>query len=48
MNQNTLNLLTDAISDVGLWHWWYINDGVVQIEFCDVQPYDESKPEKEI
>ena len=47
MNKNTLNILADAISEVGAWYWWYINDDVVQMEFCDVMLYDESKPKKE-
>lgn len=47
MNINTLNILADAISDVGSWHWWYIKDDMVHIQFCDIQLYDESKPEKE-
>ncbi|SFE81373.1 hypothetical protein [Succiniclasticum ruminis] len=47
MNINTLNILADAISDVGSWHWWYVKDDMVHIQFCDIQLYDESKPEKE-
>lgn len=47
MNINTLNILADAISDVGSWHWWHIKDDMVHIQFCDIQLYDESKPEKE-
>lgn len=47
MNINTLNILADAISDVGSWHRWYIKDDMVHIQFCDIQLYDESKPEKE-
>ena len=47
MNINTLNILADAISDVGSWQWWLIKDDMVQVEFCDVMLYDESKPEKE-
>lgn len=47
MNINTLNILSDAISDVGSWHWWVIKDDMVQIQFCDIQLYDNSKPEKE-
>ena len=26
MEQRTLNILVDAISDVGSWHWWYVKD----------------------
>lgn len=47
MNVKTLNILADAISDVGSWHWWYIKDDMVHIQFCDIQLYDQSKPEKE-
>ena len=47
MNTDTLNILADAISDVGSWQWWLIKDDTVQVEFCDVQLYDKSKPEKE-
>ena len=47
MNINTLNILADAISEVGSWHWWTIKDDMVQIQFCDILLYDESKSEKE-
>ena len=47
MNSETLNILADAISDVGAWQWWHISDDLVHLEFCDVQLYDESRPEKE-
>ena len=47
MNINTLNILADAISDVGSWQWWYTTDDMFQVEFCDVQLYDETKTEKE-
>lgn len=47
MNKEVLNILADAISDVGSWQWWYIEDDMIQLEFCDVQLYDESKSEKE-
>ncbi len=43
MNIDTLNILADAISDVGAWNWWYIDDKLVQIEFRDIMLYDESK-----
>lgn len=46
MNINTLNILADAISDVGSWHWWFVKEDMVHIQFCDVQLYDESNPEK--
>lgn len=45
--RNTLNILADAISDIGSWQWWEIGDDMVQMEFCDVQLYDDSKAEKE-
>ena len=47
MDRKTLNILADAISDVGSWWCWYVNDDAVQLEFLDVQLYDESKAEKE-
>ena len=43
MNIDTLNILADAISDVGAWNWWYIDDKLVQMEFRDIMLYDESK-----
>lgn len=46
MNKETLNILSDAISEVGSWHWWHIKDDMVQIQFCDILLYDETKPEK--
>ena len=46
-SRNTLNILADAISDIGSWQWWEIGDDMVQMEFCDVQLYDDSKAEKE-
>ncbi len=47
MDKDTLNILADAISDVGAWNWWYTTDDMFQVEFRDVQLYDESKPEKD-
>ena len=47
MNLNALNILADAISDVGSWHWWYVKEDMVHVQFCDIQLYDEAKPEKE-
>ncbi len=47
MNIRTLNILSDAISEVGSWHWWLIRDDMVQMQFCDVLLYDETKTEKE-
>lgn len=46
-DNNTLNMLSDAISDVGSWRWWYVDDDIVQLEFQDVQLYDYSTNEKE-
>lgn len=43
MDIDTLNILADAISDVGAWNWWYIDDKLVQMEFRDIMLYDESK-----
>lgn len=47
MNKNTLNILADAISEVGAWLSWLIKDDIVQAEFCDIMLYDESKPEND-
>ena len=47
MNANALNILADAISDVGSWWCWDIEGDIVQVEFRDVLLYDESKPEQE-
>ncbi len=47
MNIETLNLLADAISDVGAWWCWYVGDDMVQVEFRDIQLYDESGSEKD-
>ena len=45
--RDTLNILADAISDVGSWWCWHVGDDMLQLEFCDVQLYDETKAEKE-
>ena len=47
MNINALNILADAISDVGAWWCWHVGDDMLQLEFRDVQLYDETKDEKE-
>ena len=47
MNKQALDILADAISDVGAWQWWHVKDDMLQLEFCDVQLYDASKPERE-
>ena len=46
-SRDALNILADAISDVGSWWCWYAADDMLQLEFCDVQLYDETKAEKE-
>ena len=46
-SRDTLNILTDAISDVGSWWCWHAGDDMLQLEFCDVQLYDETKAEEE-
>ena len=43
MDQKTLNILADAISDVGSWQWWHMEDDMVQLEFRDIMLYDASK-----
>lgn len=47
MDIDTLNILADAISDVGSWWCWDLQGDVVQVEFSDVQLYDESKSAQE-
>jgi len=47
MNTDTLNILADAISDVGSWHRWLIRDDMVQVQFCDIMLYDENTLENE-
>ena len=42
-----LNILADAISDVGSWWCWHVGNDMLQLEFCDVQLYDETKAEEE-
>ena len=48
MNKKALDILADAISDAGAWQWWHLEKDMLQLEFCGVQLYDESKPEKDI
>ena len=45
--RDALNILADAISDVGSWWCWHAGDDMLQLEFCDVQLYDATKDEKE-
>ena len=40
-----MDILADSISDAGAWQWWHIEDDMLQLEFCDVQLYDESGAE---
>jgi len=47
MDINTLNILSDAISEVGSWHWWEIKEDMVQVQFCDVLLYDETATDTE-
>ena len=47
MEKKTLDILADAISDVGSLQWWHADDNMVQVEFRDIQLYDKSKPEKD-
>ena len=44
---DALSILADAISDVGSWWCWHVGDDMLQLEFCDVQLYEETKTEKE-
>ena len=46
-SRDALNILADAISDVGSWWCWHVGDDMLQLEFCDVQLYDETKAENE-
>ena len=47
MDTSTLNILADAISDIGSWWWWHAEDDMIQVEFRDVLLYDEAKPKQE-
>lgn len=47
MNKEALDILADAISDIGSWQWWHMENDMLQLEFSDVQLYDESKDEKD-
>ena len=46
MEKGTLDILAEAISDVGSWQWWYTVKDMFQMEFRDVELYDTSTPEK--
>ena len=45
MQSKTLEILADAISDIGSWQWWDEADDIFQLEFSDVLLFDETKPE---
>jgi len=47
ISKDTLNILSDAISDIGSWTWWYTDENSAQVEFNGVQLYDYTKKEKE-
>lgn len=47
MDKKVINILSEAISDVGSWQWWDKTKDMFQLEFCDVLMYDETKAEKE-
>ena len=46
MDMNTLNILAEAVSDIGSWQWWDTENDVFQLEFSDVLLFDGTKPEK--
>lgn len=45
MEAKTLEILADAISDIGSWQWWDEADDIFQLEFSDVLLLDETKLE---
>ena len=47
MEKRALDFLSEAISDVGEWQWWFTAKDMFQLEFCGVMMYDETKAEKE-
>ena len=47
MHKKALDILADSISDAGAWQWWHLENDMLQLEFCGVQLYDESKPEQD-
>lgn len=47
MDKKALDILADAVSDVGSWQWWHMEKDMLQLEFRDVRLYDASKPEKD-
>ena len=36
MDKRALDILADAISDIGSWQWWHLEDDMLQMEFRDV------------
>jgi hypothetical protein len=46
MNDESKEILSKAISDVGYWQWWDEVEGDVMVEFGGVLLYDESKKGK--
>ena len=46
-SRDALGILADSISDVGSWWCWHVSDDMLQLEFCDVQLYDDTKAEEE-
>ncbi len=46
MDINTLNILAEAISDIGCWQWWDAENVIFQLECGDVLLFDDTKPEK--
>lgn len=47
MKQETLNILSDAISEMGSWTGWDLEKDESRLEFTDVFLYDETKAEKD-
>jgi len=47
MKKETLDIIGTAISDVGYWRWWVIEDGISQVEFGGVQLLNEDSITKE-
>jgi hypothetical protein len=47
VDKKALDILADAVSDVGSWQWWHMEKDMLQLEFRDVRLYDASKPEKD-
>lgn len=47
ISKKTLDVLSDAISDIGVWQWWHKETDMIQMEFGLVQIYDYTKQEKQ-